>query len=112
MSARFDWFQGHVYHVISHMWLKRTRMPQQPRYRGPCVDFLRDGMRISETGIEKVMAELKLKADSFNFATIQSAATSTELVAQLCIEAAGRPTLGGGQTGDGGFVSAIRKAFT
>ncbi|MHC4401483.1 MAG: hypothetical protein ACYTG0_17565 [Planctomycetota bacterium] len=89
VSARFDWHDGHVYHVISHMWLKRTRMPRQPRYRGPCTDFLAAGMKLSEEGIAQVLGQAKLGADQVNFATLQSAATATELVARLCIEAVG-----------------------
>ena len=108
LSARFDWHKGHVYHVISHMWLKRSRLPQKPRYRGPCTDFLRDGMRLSEEGIQKVLAKSKLAADTINFATIQSAATTTELVAQLCVEAAGSHR----GTEIGGIVGALRRVFS
>ena len=90
VSVRFDWGSGHVYHVVSHLWLKRTRTPNQPRYAEACTSFLRDGMRLSDGSIEKLLATARLKADDFNFATIQSAATSTELVAQLCIEAVAR----------------------
>jgi hypothetical protein len=109
VAARFDWRDGHVYHVISHMWLKRTRTPQQPRYGGPDVDFLREGMRLSERGIETVLTESGLKADAVNFASLQSAATATELVAQLCIEAVQR---GAGSRGRGGLFSAVKKAFS
>ena len=87
VSVRFDWGRGHVYHVISHLWLKRTRTPSANRYAAPGCDFLREGMRLSDASIEKVLASTRAKADTFNFATLQSAATSTELVAQLCIEA-------------------------
>ena len=111
VSARFDWHDGHVYHVISHMWLKRSRVPQKDRYRAPCTEFLRDGMRLSEEGIEKVLAKSRVSADSIDFATIQSAATTTELVAQLCIEAAQGASPRGDQTDVGGFVGAIKKVF-
>lgn len=111
VSARFDWHEGHVYHVISHMWLKRTRMPQQARYRGPCTDFLSSGMRLSEDGIASVLAEANLESDAVNFATIQSAATATELVAQLCIEAAGRPAKAAEVPEPGGLWTAIKRAF-
>lgn len=86
VAVRFDWHAGHVYHVISHLWLKRTRVPRQGRYGGSCLDFLREGMRLSETGIEQACKRSRIKVESLNFATMQSAATSTELVAQLCIE--------------------------
>lgn len=86
VAVRFDWHAGHVFHVISHFWLKRSRMPGS-RYRGPCSDFLKDGMRLSDEGIQKVLGQAKVAADEINFATIQSAATSTELIAQLCVHA-------------------------
>jgi hypothetical protein len=86
VAVRFDWGAGHVFHVISHFWLKRSRAPG-PRYQGPCTDFLRRGMRLSEDGIARVLAEAKVKPEDLNFASIQSAATSTELIAQLCIQA-------------------------
>lgn len=87
VAVRFDWGDGHVYHVISHLWLKRTRTPSQPRYAEPCSGFLRAGMGLTDEVIEKVLADTQSRERDFNFATIQSAATSTELVAQLCIEA-------------------------
>ena len=77
VSARFDWGNGHVYHIISHLWLKRTRTPSQSRYAEPCTSFLRDGMRLSEESIAKVLTRARVQADDFNFATLQSAATST-----------------------------------
>jgi hypothetical protein len=86
VAVRFDWGAGHVFHVISHFWLKRSRAPGQ-RYQGPCTDFLRGGMRLSEEGIAQVLAEARLEPEDLNFACIQSAATSTELIAQLCIQA-------------------------
>jgi hypothetical protein len=87
VAVRFDWGEGHVYHVISHLWLKRTRTPSQPRYAEPCTGFLRDGMRLPDECIEKLLADSRSRESDFNFATLQSAATSSELVAQLCIEA-------------------------
>jgi hypothetical protein len=84
VAVRFPWGAGWVYHVISHFWLRRTRTPQG-RYQGPGSDFLRDGLRLSEAGIASVLG--KVAPDAFNFATVQSAATSTELIAQLCVRA-------------------------
>ncbi len=86
VAVRFDWGDGHVYHVISHLWLKRTRTPNQPRYAEPCSGFLREGWDCRRSYREGARRYAKSERD-FNFATIQSAATSTELVAQLCIEA-------------------------
>jgi hypothetical protein len=86
VSVRFDWGAGHVFHVISHFWLKRSRVPDQ-RYRGPCTEFLQRGMRLSEEGIAKVLSAVKVEPEDLTFAAIQSAATSTELVAQLCTHA-------------------------
>ena len=87
VAVTFDWHKGHVFHVISHFWLKRSRMPGS-RYSGPCTDFLKAGMKLSDEGIEKVLSEARIKSEDVNFAMIQSAATSTELVAQLCVRAA------------------------
>jgi hypothetical protein len=87
VAARFDWNAGHVFHVISHFWMKRTRVPGRERYRRPCTAFLEEGMRLSEEGIAEVLAAAEVKPEAMNFATIQSAVTSTELVAQLCIHA-------------------------
>jgi len=88
VSVRFDWHRGHVFHVISHFWMTRTRTPPRARYAGPSTDFLKVGMRLSDEGIEEVLSQVGLRAADLNFAAIQSAATSTELVAQLCIRAA------------------------
>jgi hypothetical protein len=86
VAVRFDWGQGHVFHVISHFWHQRSRTPTQ-RYRGPCTDFLKAGMRLSDEGIEKVLHDAQVQAETVNFAMLQSAATATELVAQLCVRA-------------------------
>jgi hypothetical protein len=86
VAVRFAWEQGQVYHVISHFWLKRSRTPAE-RYRGPCTDFLRDGMKLSEDGMAQAIRAAKVQAANINFAMIQSAATATELVAQLCVQA-------------------------
>ncbi|MBD2156056.1 hypothetical protein [Leptolyngbya sp. FACHB-16] len=87
VAASFDWGRGHVFHVISHFWCKRSRTPTQ-RHQGPCTDFLKAGMKLSDESIDKVLAIAQIKADTFNFAQLQSAVTSTELIAQLCIRAA------------------------
>lgn len=84
IAVRFDWEAGHVLHVISHFWLKRSRVPDE-RYRGPCTEFLKAGMRLSDAGIEKVLKESKVQVNDLNFAMIQSAATATELIAQTCV---------------------------
>lgn len=86
VAVRFDWGRGHVYHVISHFWLKRSRAPNE-RYQRPCTEFLRDGMKLTSEGIERVMKDSKLSAESIDFASLQSAVTSTELITQLCIRA-------------------------
>lgn len=84
VAASFDWGEGHVFHVISHFWAKRSNSPTV-RHAKPYPDFLKAGMKLSEAGIERVMKKSGVKADAINFATIQSAATATELVAQLCV---------------------------
>jgi hypothetical protein len=87
VAVSFDWGKGHVFHVISHFWCKRSRTPTQ-RHQGPCTDFLKAGMKLSDDIIDKVLAIGRIKADTLNFAQLQSAVTSTELMAQLCIRAA------------------------
>jgi hypothetical protein len=86
VAVSFDCEAGHVFHVISHFWLKQTRIPDD-RYRRPCTDFLRNGMRLSEPGIEAVLAQTKTKPEDVNLAEVQSAVTSVELVAGLCVRA-------------------------
>ena len=86
VGVRFAWGAGHVFHVVSHFWLKRTRV-RDGRYATPCDDFLRRGMRLSEDGIAQVLEAAKVRPDTMTFATLQTAATSTELVAQLCVRA-------------------------
>ncbi|WP_143780512.1 hypothetical protein [Leptolyngbya sp. 'hensonii'] len=87
VAVSFDWGKGHVFHIISHFWCKRSRTPTQ-RHQGPCTDFLKAGMKLSDDSIDKVLAIAQIKADTLNFAQLQSAVTSTELIAQLCIRAA------------------------
>ncbi|MBL1179344.1 hypothetical protein [Pantanalinema sp. GBBB05] len=87
VAVSFDWGKGHVFHVISHFWCKRSRTPTQ-RHHGPCTDFLKVGMKLSDDSIDKVLTIAQIKADTLNFAQLQSAVTSTELIAQLCIRAA------------------------
>jgi hypothetical protein len=86
VAVSFDWGKGQVFHVISHFWCKRSRSPT-PRHLNPCTDFLEAGMRLSESGIEKVLRDTKSQPKTVNFAQLQSAATATELVAQLCVGA-------------------------
>lgn len=86
VAVSFEWGKGHVFHVISHFWCKRDRAPT-PRHQGSCTDFLRAGMRLSDEGIEKVLQQAGIQPDTLNFAQLQSAATSTELIAQLCVRA-------------------------
>jgi hypothetical protein len=87
VAVSFDWGKGHVFHVISHFWCKRSRTPTQ-RHQGPCTDFLKAGMKLSDDSIDKVLAIAQITSDTLNFAQLQSAVTSTELIAQLCIRAA------------------------
>ncbi|MEB3830481.1 hypothetical protein [Phormidium sp. CCY1219] len=93
VAVSFDWGKGQVFHVISHFWCKRSRSPT-PRHLNPCTDFLEAGMRLSESGIAKVLRDTKSQPKTVNFAQLQSAATATELVAQLCVGAVrgDRPT--------------------
>jgi len=84
VAVNFNWGKGYVFHVISHFWAKRTNS-FSPRHSQPCTDFLKAGMKLSNSGIEEVLSRAKIAPKSLNFAQIQSAATATELVAQLCI---------------------------
>jgi hypothetical protein len=86
VAVRFDWEAGHVYHVISHFWLKKTRTADA-RHAGTAADFLQEGMRLTPTQIEAVFKAAKVKRDAVNYASIQSAVTSTELIARLCVDA-------------------------
>jgi len=88
VAVRFDWGQGHVFHVISHFWAKTSATPTV-RHQGPCTDFLKAGMRLSDRGIERVLRETGIAPDAVNFAQLQSAATAAELAAQLCVRAIG-----------------------
>lgn len=86
VAARFGWGQGSVFHVISHFWAKRSGTPTA-RHQGSAEDFLRAGMRLSEAGIAEVFQVSRIERDAVNFAMLQSAATATELAAQLCVQA-------------------------
>jgi hypothetical protein len=86
VAVQFPWGQGNVFQVISHFWGKNTRVLTE-RHGGPCTDFLAAGMRLSEAGIAKVINEGRVQPGEVSFAAIQSAATATELVAQLCVRA-------------------------
>ncbi len=44
-------------------------------------------MRLRDEGIGKVLSKTGIQPDSLNFAQLQSAATATELVVQLCVDA-------------------------
>ncbi|CDN10887.1 hypothetical protein RintRC_2266 [Richelia intracellularis] len=89
VAVRFDWGKGHVFHVISHFWCNRSRTLTQ-RHHNPCTDFLEAGMKLSKDGIKKVLTKGNIKANTLNFAQIQSAATATELITQLCVKAVGK----------------------
>lgn len=84
VAASFGWHAGRVFHVVSHFWLKRTRTSTQ----GSARDFLVRGMKLSPEGIEAVFAKAKVAPDAIDFASLQSAATSTELIARLLAETA------------------------
>ncbi len=86
VAVSFDWGKGHVFHVISHFYCKRSRTPTA-RHQGPCTDFLKAGMKLSDEGIATVLKDAKIQPNTLNFAQIQSAVTSTELIAQLCLNA-------------------------
>lgn len=87
VAARFDWHRGQVFHVISHFWAKSTATPTM-RHTGPCADFLRAGMKLSEEGLRLVLQKFGSGHSGINFGMLQSAVTATELIAQLCAQAA------------------------
>lgn len=86
VAVSFDWEKGHVFHVISHFWSKRSRALTK-RHQGVCTDFMEAGMRLTDDGINTVLSKTNIKPDTLNFAQLQSAATATELVVQLCVDA-------------------------
>eukprot|EP00913_Durusdinium_trenchii_P028427 g26655.t1 len=83
VAVQFDWHAGRVFHIVSHFWLTRSRAPAE-KYRGPCTEFLKQGLRLSDDAVDEVLRKAKVKPEEINFAMIQSAATATELVVQLC----------------------------
>ena len=87
VAVRFDWGKGHVFHIVSHFWLKRSRSPGE-RHRGPAADFMREGMGLSDEQIAGIFDRAGVDPAKVKFAESQSAVTSTELVAGLCVQAA------------------------
>lgn len=91
VATRFDWGAGHVFHVISHFWLKKTRQADA-RHQGSAADFLRVGMRLDDDRVAQVFDAVGFGPDVIDFAAAQSAVTSTELIVRLCVDAvASRP---------------------
>ncbi|MEM9068800.1 MAG: hypothetical protein AAGE52_09850 [Myxococcota bacterium] len=83
VAVSFPWHAGAVFHLVSHFWLKRTRNVGG-RYAGPAAEFMRTGLGLDEAAIAELTRGSA--ADGVNFASLQSAATSAELVARLCAE--------------------------
>jgi hypothetical protein len=86
VAVRFEWGRGQVFHVISHFWAKRSHTPTA-HHQQPYTEFLKMGMKLSDRAIERVCDRSGIELDTLNFAQLQSAATATELVAQLCVSA-------------------------
>jgi hypothetical protein len=86
VAVRFDWGRGKVFHMASHFWCRQSRTPTD-RHCGPASDFLRSGMGLCDEAIDEIFDEAGIAPEMLNFAMIQSAATTTELVARLCGEA-------------------------
>ncbi|HJL05677.1 MAG TPA: hypothetical protein RMH85_06180 [Polyangiaceae bacterium LLY-WYZ-15_(1-7)] len=82
VAVSFPWGCGRVFHVMSHFWLKRTRAGGR-RHGEPGAAFLRDGMRLGDEAIRAAAKASGVDPNALSFATVQSAATSTELVARL-----------------------------
>lgn len=89
VATRFDWGAGHVFHVISHFWLKKTRQADA-RHQGSAEDFMRIGMRLDDAAIAEAFAAASVAPSQVGFAALQSAVTSTELLVRLCTDAAAR----------------------
>lgn len=81
VAVSFPWGAGSVFHVISHFWCKRSRH-EVAKHKSDAVDFLREGMKISEEGIE-ALKKAHPELSKMTFGALQTAATSTELIAQL-----------------------------
>lgn len=116
VAASFPWGAGHVFHVVSHFWLKRTRTAAG-RHAGPAADFMRAGLKLSEEGIDAVFAKTKIDPKAVSFASLQSAATATELVARLCADGLGaQPGLpfvpASSEAGTNPFLAALKRAFS
>lgn len=86
VALSFDWGKGMVYHVISHFWAKRSKAPSE-RHKVPYDEFLRLGLQLSDEGIADVITQSGIKTTAVNFGMLQTAATSLELLAKLCIRA-------------------------
>lgn len=84
VAVRFNWGAGHIFHTIGHFWAKNSHTPTV-RHTGPSKDFLKAGMKLSIDSIARVASSVKFNLEEVNFANVQSAATATELVAQLCV---------------------------
>lgn len=69
VAVSFDWGKGHVFHVLSHFWCKCNRTSTQ-RHQGPCTNFLKAGMKLSDDSIDKVLTIAQIKADTLNFAQL------------------------------------------
>lgn len=87
VAVRFDRGAGHVFHVISHFRAKRSEAPTT-RHSGPYTDFLAQAMRLRPEIIGDIAAAGDVGPDEVNVATLQTAVTAVELVAQLCVQAA------------------------
>lgn len=116
VAVSFPWGAGHVFHVVSHFWLKRTRTAAG-RHAGPAADFMRAGLRLSDEGIADVFAKTKIDPKAVSFASLQSAATATELVARLCADGLGAqrpmPIPASPEAGTGNpFLAALKRAFS
>ncbi len=44
-------------------------------------------MRLSDEGVKKVLSQVKIQGYTINFGQLQSTATATELITQLCVGA-------------------------
>ncbi|WP_088243861.1 hypothetical protein [Calothrix rhizosoleniae] len=69
VAVRFNWGKGHVFHVISHFWAKRSDTPTV-RHQKHCTEFLRSGMKLTDEGIETVLQQARVNDDKINFAQL------------------------------------------
>lgn len=82
VAVSFPWGKGSVFHVVSHFYCRRSQVVSK-LHSTSSENYMKLGMKLSDESLKK----LQPKTQGINFAQMQTAATSTELVAQLIARA-------------------------